>query len=93
MRRCLVVDDDRDFAENLAEIPWDAGAEAEVTHCGGQALGRVRARGFAPVRAASVLETERLDAPPPHRGPSPEPFDTTAPLEAVEGLHRKRTTA
>jgi DNA-binding NtrC family response regulator len=46
VRRYLVVDDNRQFAENLAEILREAGAEAEVALGGREALGRVAARRF-----------------------------------------------
>jgi CheY-like chemotaxis protein len=46
VRRYLVVDDNRDFAENLAEILRDAGDEAAVAHAGREALARVRAARF-----------------------------------------------
>src|SRR5512136_1540991 len=46
MRRYLVVDDNRDFAENLAEILRENGDETEVAYGGEQALARVRARRF-----------------------------------------------
>ncbi len=46
MRRYLIVDDNRDFAENLAEILRDQGDEAELAGSGAEALGLVRARRF-----------------------------------------------
>ena len=46
MRRYLVVDDNREFAENLAEILRDAGADAEVALGGAEALRRVAAGRF-----------------------------------------------
>ena len=42
MRRYLVVDDNRDLAENLAEILAHEGAEATVASSGREALARVR---------------------------------------------------
>lgn len=42
MRRYLVVDDNRDLAENLAEILADEGAEAAVATSGREALEQVR---------------------------------------------------
>lgn len=42
MRRYLLVDDNREFAGNLAEILRDAGDEAEVAHGGREALAHVR---------------------------------------------------
>lgn len=46
MRRYLVVDDNRDLAENLVEILADEGAEAAVASNGAEALDRVRAARF-----------------------------------------------
>ena len=46
MRRYLVVDDNRDLAENLAEILSDDGAEATVALSGAEALERVRQARF-----------------------------------------------
>jgi DNA-binding NtrC family response regulator len=46
MRRYLIVDDNRAFAENLAEILRDAGDEALVVTSGEQALELVKARRF-----------------------------------------------
>ncbi len=46
MRRYLLVDDNRDFAENLAEILSDHGASCEIASDGEEALGRVRAGRF-----------------------------------------------
>jgi CheY-like chemotaxis protein len=43
MRRYLIVDDNREFAENLAEILRDRGAEADLAGSGPEALERVRA--------------------------------------------------
>jgi DNA-binding NtrC family response regulator len=40
MRRYLIVDDNQAFAENLAEIIGDSGAEAEVVSTGAEALER-----------------------------------------------------
>jgi CheY-like chemotaxis protein len=45
MRRFLFVDDNRAYAENLAEIVREAGHAAEVTHSGREALQRVAAAG------------------------------------------------
>jgi CheY-like chemotaxis protein len=42
VRRYLLVDDNREFAGNLAEILRDAGDEAEVAQGGREALARVR---------------------------------------------------
>lgn len=41
MRRCLIVDDNREFAENLAEIIRDQGAEVDLAGGGGEALALV----------------------------------------------------
>lgn len=46
MRRYLVVDDNRDLAENLAEILRDTGAEVQVATSGQAALDQVRATRF-----------------------------------------------
>jgi two-component system, response regulator PdtaR len=46
MRRYLIVDDNRAFAENLAEILHDDGAEATVVPGGEQALEAARATRF-----------------------------------------------
>jgi len=46
MRRYLVVDDNRDLAENLAEILADEGAEAAVASSGREALAHVRRARF-----------------------------------------------
>ncbi len=46
MRRYLVVDDNRDLAENLAEILADEGAEATVASSGREALEQVRRTRF-----------------------------------------------
>src|SRR5262245_27923420 len=46
MRRYLLVDDNRSFAENLAEILRDDGAEATVVCGGAQALEAARATRF-----------------------------------------------
>lgn len=43
MRRYLIVDDNRAFAENLAEILTDAGATVDVAESPVDAVGRVRA--------------------------------------------------
>jgi DNA-binding NtrC family response regulator len=71
MRRYLIVDDNRAFAENLAEILRDAGDEALVVTSGGQALELVKARRFdalitdmkMPVMGGAQLvhEIRRLD--------------------------------
>jgi two-component system, response regulator PdtaR len=42
MRRYLIVDDNREFAENLAEILRDGGAEVDLAVSGTEALARVR---------------------------------------------------
>jgi DNA-binding NtrC family response regulator len=42
MRRYLVVDDNREFAENLAEIIRDQGAEVDLAANGAEALARVQ---------------------------------------------------
>ncbi len=46
MRSYLIVDDNRDFAENLAEIVRDAGDEVVVAETGAEALERARAGRF-----------------------------------------------
>ncbi|BDG08028.1 response regulator [Anaeromyxobacter paludicola] len=46
MRHYLVVDDNRDFAENLAEIVRDAGDEVSVAEGGAEALVLARSRRF-----------------------------------------------
>ncbi len=46
MRRYLIVDDNREFAENLAEIVRDLGDEAETAAGGREALERVRRARF-----------------------------------------------
>jgi CheY-like chemotaxis protein len=46
MRRYLVVDDNRDFAENLAEILRDRGDEVAIAESGPEALALVRAGRF-----------------------------------------------
>lgn len=46
MRRYLIVDDNRAFGENLAEILGDAGAEASVAESGPDALELARAAKF-----------------------------------------------
>ena len=46
MRHYLLVDDNRAFAENLAEIIRDLGDEVEVAASGAEALELVRARKF-----------------------------------------------
>src|SRR5512134_1318642 len=46
MRRYLVVDDNRAFAENLAEIVRDLGDEVDVAASGEAALALARARRF-----------------------------------------------
>jgi DNA-binding NtrC family response regulator len=46
MRRYLIVDDNREFAENLAEIIRDAGAEVDLAGSGAEALGLVRGRRY-----------------------------------------------
>jgi len=46
MRTYLVVDDNRDFAENLAEILRDRGDDVVVAESGPQAVERARARRF-----------------------------------------------
>jgi DNA-binding NtrC family response regulator len=43
MRRYLIVDDNREFAENVAEIIRDAGAEVDLAGSGAEALTLVRA--------------------------------------------------
>jgi DNA-binding NtrC family response regulator len=48
MRRYLLVDDNTAFAENLAEIVVDAGAEASIAHSGERAL--------------ALIQTTRYDA-------------------------------
>lgn len=71
VRRYLVVDDNRDFAENLAEILRDRGDEVVVAESGPEALGRARATPFDAVLtdmrmplmggAELVHEIRRLD--------------------------------
>jgi two-component system, response regulator PdtaR len=46
MRRYLIVDDNRDFAENLAEILRDAGDEVAIAASGPEALSLVRGTCF-----------------------------------------------
>jgi CheY-like chemotaxis protein len=46
MRRYLIVDDNRDFAENLAEILRDRGDEVAIAVGGDEALGLARAARF-----------------------------------------------
>ena len=46
MRRYLLVDDNREFAENLAEIVAEAGAACEIAGSGAEALERVRTGRF-----------------------------------------------
>src|SRR5262249_60636898 len=46
MRRYLVVDDNQAFAENLAEILCDTGAEVEIATSGEAALHRVERSRF-----------------------------------------------
>ncbi len=46
MRRYLLVDDNRAFAENLAEIIQDLGAEVTIAECGAQALELVQQQRF-----------------------------------------------
>jgi CheY-like chemotaxis protein len=46
VRRYLLVDDNRDFAENLAEILSDRGATCEIADDGEEALARVRQARF-----------------------------------------------
>src|SRR5260370_463521 len=46
MRNYLIVDDNRQFAENLAEIIQDDGNEAVVATTGTQALGFVKEKRF-----------------------------------------------
>lgn len=45
-RAYLVIDDNRDFAENLAEILRDSGADVEIALDGPEAIRLVRARRF-----------------------------------------------
>ncbi len=71
MRSYLIVDDNRDFAENLAEILRDQGDEVEVAEGGPEALALARARRFDAVLtdmrmpemggAELVHEIRRLD--------------------------------
>ncbi|HET9553342.1 MAG TPA: response regulator [Anaeromyxobacteraceae bacterium] len=46
MRRYLIVDDNRDFAENLAEIVRDAGDEVAIAEGGAEAIALARATPF-----------------------------------------------
>jgi CheY-like chemotaxis protein len=46
MRRYLIVDDNRDFAENLAEILRDSGDEVAIAESGPEALELARGRRF-----------------------------------------------
>jgi hypothetical protein len=91
VRRYLVVDDNREFAENLAEILRGAGAEAGVALGGAEAMRRLDAR----FPRLPMLVVTALDgaAPLPHRGLFTKPFDTGALLEAVERLHRPGSAA
>lgn len=71
MRHCLLVDDNRAFAENLAEILRDDGAEVTVCHSGLDALELVKKSRFdvlitdmrMPVMNGAVLvhEVRRVD--------------------------------
>jgi CheY-like chemotaxis protein len=71
MRRYLIVDDNRDFAENLAEILRDAGDEVAIAESGPEALGLAGATRFDAVLtdmrmplmggAELVHEIRRLD--------------------------------
>lgn len=45
-RRYLLVDDNRDFADNLREILTDHGAEVDVASCGEEGLERVNAKRY-----------------------------------------------
>lgn len=57
MRRYLIVDDNRDFAENLAEILRDDGDEVVVAESGPDAIAAVRA---APAPFDAVLTDMRM---------------------------------
>ena len=46
MGRCLIVDDNEEFADNLAEIVRDLGMQAVVANSGPQALGLLRKNSF-----------------------------------------------
>ncbi|MGA8891812.1 MAG: response regulator, partial [Anaeromyxobacteraceae bacterium] len=46
MRRYLFVDDNREFAENLAEIVSDLGAECQMAGGGAEAIDKVRRTRF-----------------------------------------------
>ncbi len=94
MRRYLIVDDNRDFAENLAEILRDAGDEVAIAEGGPEALALARATRFDAVLtdmrmplmggAELVHEIRRVD-------PGAAALVITAPVgdDALEAARRE----